>query len=270
MIPYFQYNYIIVGFLTLQVWGMFVAAGIIIAVLLATHLTKKFILSEEVVLDSAIWMLVTAMVFARLFHVYFYNYDFYASHSIEILKFWKGGLSSAGGFFGAFFGLFLLAKIRRFKLKELWPYFDIMAVSLWLGWGIGRIGCFFIHDHPGLRSDFFLAVNFPEGSRLDLGLLESLVGFVLFGVFYYLFNRLIKKRWGLVAIYSFLSYVVIRFFLDFLRASDLPGSDARYAHLTPAQWFSIVVVVSLTAYLFSDKIKAVLQKSAPSDDELVK
>ncbi len=261
MIPYFQFTSFQLGPVTIQVWGLMVALGIIAAILLTRALTKKYVLSEEVMIDMALWAIVSAFLFARVFHVVFYNLDYYLANPEEIPQFWHGGASSLGGFFGAFVALYLFTKVRRFSWKEIVPYFDIAAVGLWLGWGIGRIGCFLIHDHPGTLSHFVGAVQYPPlvtGApherwesflpmpRYDLGLYESLVGFVLFAIFFVLFPRLIKKQWGLVAELSVLSYAVIRFFLDFLRATDLTGSDIRYGYLTPAQWGMLALVCALT------------------------
>ena len=89
--------------------------------------------------------------------------------------------------------------------------------------------------------------HFPGGARHDLGLYESLLSFVIFIVMAIFFKRLIKRGPGFVSGLSLALYAVVRFFLDFLRATDLPGSDARYGHLTPAQWGMIGVVAVLTA-----------------------
>ena len=250
-----------------------VALGIMAAVLVANYLAKKYLLSPQVILDLAIWILISAFVFARLFHVLFYDPSYYLTNPMEILYLWHGGASSLGGFFGAAVAVFLFAKVRKFSWKELLPYFDVGALSLWLGWGIGRIGCFLIHDHPGTLSHFFLAVQYPAlpldnngmvvfnpstdavFPRHDLGLYESILGFVLFIVFALLFKKLVKKRWGLVALWSSVSYVVVRFFLDFLRATDLQQVDARYASLTPAQWGMIAIVLGLTSLFIYGKMK---------------
>ncbi|MBI5729023.1 MAG: prolipoprotein diacylglyceryl transferase [Candidatus Magasanikbacteria bacterium] len=255
MIPYFQYNAILIGPVPIQVWGLMVALGIVAAVLLMQWLAKKYFLSPEVVLDLTLWCLIPAFIFARLFHVVFYNLDYFLLHPAEIFAVWSGGASSFGGFIGAALGAWLFAKRRKFSWKEFVPYCDIAALGLWLGWGIGRIGCFLIHDHLGTLSHFLLSVNYPGGARHDLGLYESILGFVLFIIFALSFQRLVKMRWGLVATLSSLLYAVSRFFLDFLRATDLPGSDIRYAQLTPAQWGMLLIVVALTASLISVRLK---------------
>ena len=51
---------------------------------------------------------------------------------------------------------------------------DIIAYAMPIGWMIGRLGCTLAHDHRGLASTSWIAVNFPEGPRYDLGLIEFL------------------------------------------------------------------------------------------------
>ena len=98
-------------------------------------------------------------------------------------------------------------------------------------------------------------MRFPAGARFDLGLLESLLAFLLFTLYSLLFSRLIKLRWGLVFILSFMDYAIARFLLDFLRATDLPVSDIRYGGLTPAQWGMIALFLGLTLLLILSNIK---------------
>ncbi|MEK7680427.1 MAG: prolipoprotein diacylglyceryl transferase family protein, partial [Patescibacteria group bacterium] len=246
MIPYFHFDVISIGPLNIHVWGLMVSLGMVAGILFAYRLAKKFLLSGEVVLDMAVWGIVGALIFARAFHVVFYDPFYYTLYPGEILKFWNGGASSFGGFFGAGFGIWLFCKKRKFSWKEILPYFDMSAVGLWLGWGIGRIGCFLTHQHPGKLTNFFFAVNYDGGARFDLGILESLLGFSLFIMYLLLFKKLVKVRWWLVAAISIADYAIFRFFLDFLRATpDFPGGDVRYLSFTPAQWGAAALLVGL-------------------------
>ncbi len=256
MISFFKFELIYLGPITLYVWGVFVALGIVAGIIFAYFFSKKYLLSSEVILDMAIWMLFGAFIMARIFHILFYNPVYFVENPVEIIKIWNGGASSLGGFVGAVVGLWLFSKKRRFTFKELLPYLDIGVLGLWLGWGVGRIGCFLIHDHPGTLTSFVLGVKYPDGVRFDLGLMESILSFVLFIVFYLLFKKLIKIRFGLVAAYSTASYAIARFFLDFLRAkSDFPGGDVRYLTLTPAQWGMLAILAGLTLCLVLSKMK---------------
>jgi phosphatidylglycerol:prolipoprotein diacylglycerol transferase len=256
MIPFFQVNIILLGPLTIQVWGLFVSLGIVVGIVLARILARKVFISSAIVVDLGIWALVGGIVGARLGHIFFYEPVYYLYHLKEVFFVWRGGASSLGGFLGAFVALFIFAWKRSFSWKEMLPYFDVLTLSLWLSWGIGRIGCFMIHDHIGRLSNFWLAVNFPEGARFDLGLLESILAFIIFVVFVFLFKKLIKLRWGLVFIYSLITFAVFRFGLDFLRADDVVTSDVRYWFLTPMQWGILVVLIELTVGKIYSKISA--------------
>ncbi|EKD42969.1 MAG: prolipoprotein diacylglyceryl transferase, partial [uncultured bacterium] len=241
MIPYFEITAFAFGPIVIQMWGLMVALGILAGLTLAYKYSRKYFLAEQVILDLAVWSIFGGFIGARLFHIIFYQPEYYLLHPEEIMYFWHGGASSLGGFVGAAIAIYIFAKIKKFSYKELLPYFDVAAISLWLGWAIGRIGCFLIHDHPGTLSHSLLAVKFPDGARFDLGLLDSILAWVIFFVCLLSFNKLAKKRYGLMAIISFMMYSFARFWLDFLRATDVELSDARYWHLTPAQWGMIVI-----------------------------
>ena len=255
MIPYFNLEIIRLGWLSIHVWGLFVSLGMLSAILFAYKLAKKQKLSEEIIFDGVLWMLVGAFIMARIFYVVAYNPSYFLIHPLDIIKAWQGGASSTGGFVGAFLGLCGYMKRHHLSWKDLLSYFDIFAVGLWLGWGVGRIGCFLTHQHPGKLTNFFLAVSYPGGSRFDLGLLEALVGLGLFFIYFSLFTYLSRKQPGLVAKYSVFTYLVTRFFLDFLRAypQDYMGGDVRYWLLTPAQWVIIVVVIITSALVIKTK-----------------
>jgi phosphatidylglycerol:prolipoprotein diacylglycerol transferase len=152
-------------------------------------------------------------------------------------------MSSFGGYLGAAIGAWLFTRRRKIGLR---PYAEVAAFVLPLGYGIGRIGCFLIHDHPGILSAFPLAVRFPEGARLDHGLLLSLLGFGIFGAFVVLSRKGWKigaDRWRYLPL-LLMTYGIARLGLDFLRAWDLPQSDARYLYLTPAQYGAMVLVIA--------------------------
>jgi phosphatidylglycerol:prolipoprotein diacylglycerol transferase len=107
-------------------------------------------------------------------------------------------------------------------------------LGLTWGWLVARIGCFFAHDHKGSLSDFFLAVDFPDGARHDLGLYDAILSLIILGVLIGLWKR--RPRYGMMGGVTCVMYAVVRFFLDNLRSVDLASSDARYLGLTPAQF----------------------------------
>lgn len=253
MIPFFSWQTITLGPLTLQVWGLFVSLGAIAALALSLRLAKNIQLNSEVIWDLFVWLLIGGIVGARIFYVIYYAPAQFYADPAEIFRVWHGGASSLGGFVGAFAALLIYARRGKIKFADFKPYADILSVSFWLGWAIGRVGCFLIHDHPGRLTNFILAVNFSAGPRHDLGLYESLFSLLVFGAAIFLYRKYKNLKPGRTFFWSFLVYGTGRFALDFLRAADLGWSDPRYFFLTPAQW-GIFVFFILTAIVFLRKI----------------
>ena len=79
---------------------------------------------------------------------------------------------------------------------------------------------------------------FPDGPRHDLGLYDAILLGGLSAVLYGLARR--RRPEGLLMGVLAVGYSVPRFFLDFLRARDLPFVDGRILGLTPAQYLVIV------------------------------
>jgi phosphatidylglycerol:prolipoprotein diacylglycerol transferase len=136
---------------------------------------------------------------------------------------------------------------------------DIFVQGLTVGWIFGRLGCTVVHDHPGKLSDFFLAVNYPEGARHNLGLYEFLYTLLVLLPAILFVHRRVPYRPGIyVAIVSLL-YGAVRFPLEFLR---LPETDPRYGGLTFAQYSSLFLV-GLGLWLLARPTKRSAANSRP-------
>jgi len=245
MIPYFSLTQLHLGTVTIQVWGLFVALGFLIGGAVAAWRAKKLGLDSSVVWDMLSWLLLSSMFFARVFFVLFYSLDYFWQKPLEIFYIWQGGMSMMGGLFGAVLAGFLFLRHRR---VDFWQYVDATIFGLPLGYFIGRIGCFLIHDHPGVPTNFFLGLQYPDGIvRHDLGLYSSLLGLFLFVIF--LIMKKIKPPVGSFVVVFLIVYGVARFFLDFLRVEDV-----RILFLTPGQYFGILMVVGGLIICFKKKL----------------
>jgi phosphatidylglycerol:prolipoprotein diacylglycerol transferase len=243
-IPYFEPPSI--G--TFEPWGLLVATGLVIAIAWAVKRAQRFDLDVDALTSMAIWVVIGGLVGARLAHVFLYHWSDFENDLPSIFKVWQGGLSSYGGFVGGISaGVYFLKK----RGLNLWAYGDVAVFSCLPGWTVGRMGCFVIHDHPGRTTDFFLGAEMKLaviGSevetlavRHDLGLYDGILTFFIFLIFLWLDRR---PRWsGMYMALICILYSLPRFFLDFLRATDLSWSDTRYAGLTPAQYGSIMLLI---------------------------
>lgn len=238
MIPYFEWHSFSVGPIPIQVWGLMVALGILVATNVAVWLARQRGQKPELFWDLVVWVTVAAFVGARVFTVFFYDWDYYSQNPFEILQVWNGGLSIIGGFVGATIVGLLFLKAKK---VDVWAYTDTAMFGLPVGIMIGRLGCFFIHDHPGTATHFFLSVKYPDGvQRHDLGLDESILGLLIAIVFFVMWKK--KAPVGSYTIVFLLLYGTARFFLDFLRATDGLIVDQRYFGLTPAQYACVAMV----------------------------
>jgi len=236
VIPYVAWRTFALGPLTLQVWGLFAAIGVVAAVLWGMREARRVGLDPAKIETLAFWTILAAFIGARVFHVLFYEPAYYFAHPSEILSVWKGGLSSFGGFFGA--ASVAIWRIRKLGLPLL-KTADLAVPASALGLGCGRIGCFLIHDHPGTLAHGagkWFAVAYPDGPRYDLGLLLGVLDFALFGVMLLMLRKPHPQGWTLVLF--LLAYAPVRFGLDFLRAVDV-----RYLGLTPGQYGSTILFI---------------------------
>lgn len=236
MIPYFQITTIHLGPVPIQVWGLMVALGILAATWVAAKMAKTRGQNPEIIWDLSVWVIVAAFIGARLVHAV-YEPATYLQDPLEFLRIWHGGFSIMGGFLGALpAGIWFL----RRRHVDVFAYSDTAVFGLPLGIFIGRIGCFLIHDHPGTLTNFPLGVQYPDGVRHDHGLYDSINGLILFLLFLLLAQRGAKT--GTYVVVFLIWYGIVRFFLDFLRATNGPIVDTRYFSLTPAQYLAIVMV----------------------------
>src|SRR4029079_10872751 len=111
-------------------------------------------LPASVIVDAIEHVVITGFVCSHLFDAIVYYPERVAADPMFLFKF-SGGLSSFGGFFGSLLGAWIW-KLRR-KLSIVYVT-DYIAYGFPLGFGIGRIGCFLLHDHPGTVTTFPLAV----------------------------------------------------------------------------------------------------------------
>lgn len=241
MIPWFQYNVFYVGSLPIQVWGLFVALGMLLSLyIIHKKASEDKELDANNLIDLGFWMIVAGVIFARVFHVAFYEPAFFIENPGELLKIWHGGLSSFGGLFGAGLAFYLLKDKYKITKKIFWKVADLTGFAALFGWVIGRVGCVMIHDHMGKPCDCFLAIQTPDGPRLEMALLEII--FLLPLALIFLLARKKKKPEGWYIRILFVYYGIERFILDFFRATDIAQADSRYFGLTPAQYAAMVLI----------------------------
>jgi len=249
MIPYLQLPELVLipkGFFggfppsqfSIKPFGTLVAIGVYLGSYLATRQGKKLGLDERVLASFIAWVVGIGFLGGHMFDVLFYYPGQVLSDPLSLFRIWEG-LSSFGGFTGGVIGIFVWK--WRYK-SDVLPYADVICSAFPVAWVFGRSGCSVAHDHPGIASDLWIAVKYPNGGRFDLGLYEMLLTIPLAIAFLYLRRK--PRPWGFYVATMAIAYAPVRFALDFLRVREtihetnglVAAVDPRYGALTPAQW----------------------------------
>lgn len=250
---------------SIKPFGTLVAIGVYIGTELIKRQGERFKLDAKVLSSFVLYLLVGGFVGGHVFDTIFYHPEHIVSSPMSLLAVWDGQ-SSFGGFTGAFLGL--LYWRYKFKMSTL-VYADVVASAFPTGWVFGRTGCSVAHDHPGMLSDAWFAVQYPGGGRFDLGLYEMLFTIPLAVTFLFLMRR--PRPPGFYLGIMCMAYAPTRFALDFLRVQEKDygrAADPRYAGLTPAQWGCLLllaagVTLAYRAARTAEKGRAWLALAAP-------
>lgn len=270
-LPYIHIPNPELGPIPIQVFGIIVAAGVMIGAEIATRYARRRGIDEDDVRSLIGWVVVCGFIGAHLFDVVAYQWEKIPEDPLLLVKVWAG-ISSYGGFLGGVVGYLLFLK----RHPGRWPavYADICVVGFLPGFTIGRIGCTVVSDHIGRQTDFILGMDYPASfvrqhigenvaMRLhNLGLYELLYLIPVNILVLWLAFARPRVPATFLAILTGILYAPVRFFLDFLRLDD---SDPRYAGLTFAQWVSIAVFVVAIAAAFRVARRG---KAAPLASEL--
>jgi len=223
--------------IALRPFGTLVALGVYFGCASAVRHARQLGMSERAMVSFLTVIVVVSFVFGHVLDTLSYYPGEVLRDPWVLVRLWDG-LSSFGGFTGA-----VVAGVYwRFRHRTpILAYTDVVLSSFPVSWTFGRLGCTIAHDHPGVRSTAWYAVQYPDGGRLDLGLYELLITVPLMLVFLRLQKQ--ARPWGFYAGVTCTYYAPLRFLLDFLRERPgvpvmgiVAGGDVRYLGLTPAQW----------------------------------
>ena len=144
-----------VGPLTAHYYGIIIAIGLILAIGYACRRSKEFGLTEDHVLDGALWVTPFAFVCARAYYVAF-SWEDYADNLISVLYIWEGGIAIYGGVIGAVIGMLVFSKVKKISFKAV---LDIILMVFLLGQAIGRWGNFMNREAFGAATDSFFRMG---------------------------------------------------------------------------------------------------------------
>ena len=197
----------------------------ITGILIGWILSKKiFILDPKLneKFDDYITYLILAIIIGgRLGYVFFYNFEYYSSNLIDILKIWEGGMSFHGGLIGIIFVSIWFAKRNN---HNPFKYLDIVALVAPIGIFFGRIANFINSELYGVETQMSWAVKFIKIDNLNRHpsqLYEAIFeGLILFLILLYFRNKGFLKTPGFISSLFLVFYSIFRFVIEFFRVPD--------------------------------------------------
>jgi len=206
-------------------------------------------LTEEVAESFVLTAIICALVGARFFHVFVFEFDRYGIDPLAWIAVWRGGLAFHGGLVGVILAVVWFSHTHGFKVYGL---IDRIMVPVALALCLGRIANFINAEMYGTPYDGPFCVDYsqnqymslpPEGCRHPTQLYEAMKNLGIAG-----FLVLVRTRtrpppgvtfWSFIALYGW-----IRFGLMYLREEE-----TVWGVLTLAQIFSGIMGVAGTVML---------------------
>ena len=143
------------GPVTLHLYGLVIAVGLLLAVLYSLRRCKQFGLKQDDLLDGVLWVTPFAIICARAYYVAF-TWEAYADNPISALYIWEGGIAIYGGVLGAVLGIAVLCKVKKLKFAAV---MDLVLLGFLIGQSMGRWGNFFNREAFGAPTDSFLRMG---------------------------------------------------------------------------------------------------------------
>ena len=151
-----------IGHITLYTYGLFLALGFIIAIWFSKRNAAFFNIKAEDISDLFFFILVSAIIGARLLYVGI-NFETFKANPLEAFKIWNGGLVFFGGFIAATLTSLVFLKQRGLPILKIG---DVVAPGIALGHAVGRLGCFFAGCCYGKTCDLPFAITFSHPQSL--------------------------------------------------------------------------------------------------------
>ncbi len=185
MIPYYPEPVLRVGSLELHAFRLLLTAAVLLGGYIMVRRACRFKLPGRLMFSVSQWAIAFGLVGAHIAKVAMdHTSQFLSNPSIVFTA--SFGIRSIGGLAGGLIGALIGCRVRRVSWLETFRMLDIMAFAMPFAFMIGRLGCALVHDHRGLPSTSWIAVQFPEGPRYDLGLIEFLFLAAMSALFYFL------------------------------------------------------------------------------------
>ncbi|MEG3640907.1 prolipoprotein diacylglyceryl transferase [Magnetococcus sp. PR-3] len=232
-----------VGPLAIRWYGMMYTLSFIVGWPLLKRRAQRVMpeLSVDHLGDIMVYTLLGLVLGGRFGYVLFYNFDYFISDPLAMLRIWEGGMSFHGGLLGGVTACLLYSRKTNIPCLTL---ADLVFPIVPLGLLFGRIGNFINGELWGRISDLPWAMVFPGAgpyARHPSQLYEAfLEGVVLFIVLNWLARK--TRSSGFLLGAFMVGYGLSRFLVEFVREPDAHLGLLTLG-LSMGQWLTLPLLV---------------------------
>jgi len=239
----------------LHSYGLMLVLGFFVSTWLACLEAKRRGFDPNLILDIAMPLLLVSIICCRSLYFVIYPAQWHGWRAF--LQIWEGGLSFHGALVGAPAVIAYFAYARKIPFGTIG---DLVAPGAFMGYAIGRIGCFLNGCCYGHACNLPWAVSFPEEGNRETDaaghflhmtppshpaqLYSTLMGTLLFAIMWRM--RLIPRfnRFpGHLTLIFFAFYAIERFIMEIFRTGATAPMAFGTTWLTEAQFASLVALV---------------------------
>ena len=259
---------------TIRWYGLMFVIGFFLGYMIMKRMFRHEGAPEKWLDILLIYVVIATIVGSRLGHVFFYAWDYYSQHPIEILYTWEGGPASHGGTIGLMIAVVLFS-IFVTKRSPFWT-FDRLVIPIALVGALIRIGNLMNHEIYGHPTDL------PWGFRFVVNVHQWLQGaepifsapshptqlyeagcylalFVLLMWMYWKKNA--ERRPGLIFGVFFIVLFTSRFIIEFVKN---PQEDFEIGMtLNMGQWLSIPFILMGIGFVIYSMMQPPVKLSFP-------
>jgi len=245
-----------IGPITLHTYGLFVAIGFFVGLMVTTRLGKSEGFSSQQIMDMGFIIILSAIIGSRAMYIVM-NTSYYTHAPLDMLKIWEGGLVFSGGVIGVV--LTMLWYVKRHDLP-LGKTADLWAPAIAIGQAIGRIGCFMAGCCYGKPTDSIFGVTFSNPNSLarplhvplhPTQLYSSISGVVIFMVLLLLYSK--KKFEGQVFLWFLIMHSTARLAIEHFRGDD--RGILLSSNMSMTQLVATLILIAAVGILFVVKSK---------------
>lgn len=238
-------NVLELGPLTIHFYGILIAIGVIVAIVVSKKRYERFGGSGDLFESIAIWAIIIGFLGARAGYVFTHTHRF-EGRPWAVFFIWEGGLALYGGlFFGALTVIYLAKK----RGGDLFAFADATAVGIPLAQAIGRWGNYFNQELFGTPSELPWAIIIDPAHRPDG--YEQFEAFHPTFLYESLWNALIlvpvilwlEKRGQLAKGVSFGIYIVMYSFIRFSMELLRTDTSFRLFGMSRNGWISVAAFI---------------------------